>query len=1000
MRLRFDGCAPRVPLIALLAALLAVLSAGSAGPTQATGISTGDGAWTWQNPVPQGNDLHDVDFADGRLGWAVGKAGIIMRSVSGGESWFIQNSGTHLGLLGLSVRDGQTAIAVGDRGTILKTTDGGSTWRSRPSPGPHLLIDVAYDPHDAAVVIAVGLDGTVLRSEDGGDTWRRTTPLGNVGLRQVQLVGHGVGYVLGVGANVAMTRDGGATWAELPTPKERAIRSFLFVDEANGFAVGDGGLLLRTRDGGQTWSALVSPTAADLYAIAVGDEKTVHAIGDGGTIIKSVDGGESWAQLPDPRPASTKLVRIAVLPESQGRRAFIVGFFGTQLRTGDGGVSWTNLSTSPRGTLRSVKFVTPDTAIGVGERGSIVKTVDRGNTWRPVRSGTQRDLNDVQFFTRQVGFAVGDGGTILRTDDTGETWRQVKSPVGLNLRAIGLAGDPETGRLEVGLIGGDTNLVLRSTDQGNSWVQGRLPGGDDRIHAVHFPEPRVGYVGGLQTIWQTTDFGRNWRVVAGGQAAPRDPLGFSFPSVNRGFAVGQNGQIFRTDDGGTIWRRQTSGTTQHLRSVQFQDENTGYAVGDDGTILITNNGGDTWRSVNSGTHLAFWRVQFVSSGIGLAVGEGGVVLKTASAGLPTHALPPAVAAVYPTDNQTNVVEERVRITFTKDIAFSPADYGEAGRFQLRDVGGRLIPAVASYSPVDREVLIRPAQPLVPGGTYTITAGGGEGGVSDADGRRMIFSFRSIFRTACEIDTAGGFGKLIAADAVVRDRIGCPRDGGHALQAVEQVFERGHMLWRGDVRQIIVSFFSDGRWTPLGDTYRDGEELSRVRAPEGLQAPERGFGKLWREHPGLRERLGWAVGPEREFEGWLQDFSNGFMVWTGVDQWLIRVQFGDGATLVAVDPNTPPETSTIPAGFFEQASATSDCTRFQSVTAGCLEFADGFIWQVSDTITAREERGAWQGRKIIAFVGQKGSYEHILGTRFIRTVAKAAETPTPIPTRQP
>jgi hypothetical protein len=34
------------------------------GSLFALGVSTGDGAWNWQNPVPQGNDLHNVRFVD------------------------------------------------------------------------------------------------------------------------------------------------------------------------------------------------------------------------------------------------------------------------------------------------------------------------------------------------------------------------------------------------------------------------------------------------------------------------------------------------------------------------------------------------------------------------------------------------------------------------------------------------------------------------------------------------------------------------------------------------------------------------------------------------------------------------------------------------------------------------------------------------------------------------------------------------------------------------
>ena len=152
-------------------------------------------------------------------------------------------------------------------------------------------------------------------------------------------------------------------------------------------------------------------------------------------------------------------------------------------------------------------------------------------------------------------------------------------------------------------------------------------------------------------------------------------------------------------------------------------------------------------------------------------------------------------------------------------------------------------------------------------------------------------------------------------------------------------------------------------------------------------PDRGFGKLWREQAALRDRLGWAVGPERRFDGTIQDFGGGFMLWTGSEQWLIRVYFADGTTLVANDPNTPPETSTIPAGFLEQPTSTSGCSRFQSVSSGCLEFDDGFVWQVNDTISGKEERGDWQGKKIVAYTGQKATYLHILGTRLIRIAPK-------------
>ena len=53
-----------------------------------------------------------------------------------------------------------------------------------------------------------------------------------------------------------------------------------------------------------------------------------------------------------------------------------------------------------------------------------------------------------------------------------------------------------------------------------------------------------------------------------------------------GWAVGQDGTILATQNGGETWQPQTSGTPKSLLSVQFAaDWQRGWAVGQDGTIL-------------------------------------------------------------------------------------------------------------------------------------------------------------------------------------------------------------------------------------------------------------------------------------------------------------------------------------------------------------------------------------------------------------------------------
>lgn len=85
---------------------------------------------------------------------------------------------------------------------------------------------------------------------------------------------------------------------------------------------------------------------------------------------------------------------------------------------------------------------------------------------------------------------------------------------------------------------------------------------------------------------------------------------------------------------------------------------------------------------------------------------------------------------------------------------------------------------------------------------------------------------------------------------------------------DQPFERGRMFWLQPVDQIwVLTTSADGtqNWQVFNDDFRDGmiERDTSIVAPTGgnLMQPERGFGKLWRETPELRQQLGWAVGDE-------------------------------------------------------------------------------------------------------------------------------------------
>src|SRR5436190_163137 len=95
--------------------------------------------------------------------------------------------------------------------------------------------------------------------------------------------------------------------------------------------------------------------------------------------------------------------------------------------------------------------------------------------------------------------------------------------------------------------------------------------------------------------------------------------GVYFTDANTGTAVGENGTIVRTTDGGNSWVGQTSGTPNNLNAVSFTDANNGTAVSWYGIILRTTDGGANWVEQTSGTKSFLYGVSFTDANNGTAV---------------------------------------------------------------------------------------------------------------------------------------------------------------------------------------------------------------------------------------------------------------------------------------------------------------------------------------------------------------------------------------------
>lgn len=143
---------------------------------------------------------------------------------------------------------------------------------------------------------------------------------------------------------------------------------------------------------------------------------------------------------------------------------------------------------------------------------------------------------------------------------------------------------------------------------------------------------------------------------------------------------------------------------------------------------------------------------------------------------------------------------------------------------------------------------------------------------------------------CQTLPVRGFGTVFSAQPEAFALLGCPAypPQEQAIDTILQRFEQGWMLRvaapTAYQRPRIYALF-DGEQTFVGfdDTWSvEGDQVSTgLTPPPGMLEPVRGLGKVWREGTGarVRERLGWAVEPERSGRGAAQTFQRGRMVWT-------------------------------------------------------------------------------------------------------------------------
>jgi photosystem II stability/assembly factor-like uncharacterized protein len=153
-------------------------------------------AWQERGSTLTNGEATDAYFATASVGYAVGQAGSLRKTLDGGGLWTTEASNVTVNLNGIHFLNTDVGYVVGDSGVILKTTDGGGSWQIQSSGTLRRLHAVRFA--DLNVGYAVGDSGILLATVNGGSDWMLRPSASTRNLKELILIQQGVsGFALG-----------------------------------------------------------------------------------------------------------------------------------------------------------------------------------------------------------------------------------------------------------------------------------------------------------------------------------------------------------------------------------------------------------------------------------------------------------------------------------------------------------------------------------------------------------------------------------------------------------------------------------------------------------------------------------------------------------------------------------------------------------------------------------------------------------------------------------
>lgn len=602
--------------------IILLIVAGLFFATNALNAQIDDG-WVEAGNVAYNSTLKSIVFTTIDKGFAVGNGGSLMKTTNGGLSWTAYSTGYSFHFQEIFFVNENIGFLVGNKnydlnGRVLKTTDGGVTWQMVLTNDASIQFHTVYFINEN--IGYVGANSHIYKTTNGGATWTTNTSIGS-NITTFYFKNANEGFLSAVGngtpAGGYKTTDGGNTWTEFET--EPCVKLF-FVNQNVGYLLlTTGTLVKKTIDGGLTWNPTNPCGLGYVKKVVFKDELNGLILGNtNGHIARTTDGGNSWTIVQD--QTDFILNNISVSPDG---KYFSCGQSGRIKRSNDNGSSWLQVQAGLlHHRLNQMCFLNDSTIFAVGDAGLLVKSTDRGSSWTTIDAGTTQNLLSITKTPDNTFYIVGTNNVLLKSTNSGLSWTSSNTGFTSNTDKFG----------EVFFISNTTGFagvdkLYKTINSGSSWQQVLQPTFTP-IYRMSNPGSDSLFVRTYGKIYRSIDAGNNWTEVANSLNQWHSGLDFFTSGIG---ASCKNYDVIVTQDGGDTWQEKyIAGSPGRISDIKMKTATEMTAVGWDGTIVNTDDGGSSWDLILSNTMYHLYILKYGPDGTGYILGDEGLVLRKAN----------------------------------------------------------------------------------------------------------------------------------------------------------------------------------------------------------------------------------------------------------------------------------------------------------------------------------------------------------------------------------